>query len=267
MFFILSKIGEFFVTPLHVALSLAAVGAALSFTRFAAKGRVLAALGVTALLLLSFTTLGELLLYPLENRFPQVADDAPAPDGIVVLGGAIDENLSRLRGGAALTEAGERVVAMVELARRYPAARLLFAGGSGRLFGAAGSEAEIVGRLLPQLGVEPGRVILEDSSRNTWENAVNALALARPAPGERWLLVTSASHMPRSMGIFRRVGFPVVAYPVNYHTGLRPPFSVRMRAADELKLVDIAAHEWVGLLAYRLTGKTDALFPEPEPGR
>lgn len=263
MFFILSKIGEFFVAPLNIGIFLAAVGVALSFTRFAAKGRIVAALGVATLLLLSFTSLGELMLYPLENRFPQVADDAPAPDGIVVLGGAIDENLSRLRGGAALTEAGERVIAMVELARRYPAAKLLFAGGSGRLFDAAGSEAEIVGRLLPRLGVEPGRIILEDSSRNTWENAVNALALARPAPGERWLLVTSASHMPRSMGIFRRVGFPVVAYPVNYHTSQRLPFGVRSHPSDELKLVDIATHEWVGLVAYRLTGKTDALFPEP----
>ncbi|OAI31815.1 hypothetical protein A1351_00255 [Methylosinus sp. R-45379] len=263
MFFILSKIGEFFLAPLHVGVFLAAVGVALSFTRFAAKGRIVAALGVATLLLLCFTSLGDLMLYPLENRFPQVAEDAPAPDGIVVLGGAIDENLSRLRGGAAMTEAGERVTAMVELARRYPAAKLLFAGGSGRLFGAAGSEAEIVGRLLPRLGVEPGRIILEDSSRNTWENAVNALALARPAPGERWLLVTSASHMPRSMGIFRRVGFPVVAYPVNYHTGLRLPLGLRSHASDQLKLVDTATHEWVGLVAYRLTGKTDALFPQP----
>ncbi|WP_400765785.1 YdcF family protein [Methylosinus sporium] len=263
MFFILSKIGEFFVEPLHIALSIVALGVALCFTRFAARGRIVAALGVAALLLLCFTSLGDLMLYPLENRFPQIAEDAPAPDGIVVLGGAIDEKLSQARGGAALTEAGERVTAMAELARRYPAAKLLFAGGSGRLFEAAGSEAEIVGRLLPKLGVEPGRLILEDRSRNTWENAVNALALARPAPGERWLLVTSASHMPRSMGIFRRVGFPVVAYPVNYHTGLRLPIGLRSHAPDQLKLIDTATHEWVGLVAYRLTGKTDALFPAP----
>jgi len=263
MFFLISKIGEFFITPVHASLFLAALGVALCFTRFAAKGRLLAALGMTALLLLSFTSIGELMLYPLENRFPQLADDAPEPDGIIVLGGAVDERLSHLRGRAALTEAAERVTAMVELARRYPKARLVFTGGSGALFDSGASEAEVVGGLLPELGVEPGRTLLENSSRNTWENAVNSLELVRPAPGERWLLVTSASHMPRSMGIFRRVGFPVVAYPVNYHTGQRPPLGPRMRATDTLKLVDSAAHEWIGLVAYHLTGKTDALFPAP----
>lgn len=264
MFFILSKIGEFFITPAHAGLFLTALGVALLFTRFAKKGRALAAVGMIALLVMSFSPLGAFLALPLENRFPPPPDDAPAPDGIIVLGGSVDEYVSRTRGRTTLNDAAERLTALVELARRYPRARLVFTGGTAALLGSPFSEAEVAERFFREMGVEPGRVVYEARSRNTWENAVYTRDLVAPKPFERWLLVTSAMHMPRSIGIFRRIGFPAVAFPVDYRTsGGAAEWSPHKNAPEMLKLVDFAAHEWIGLAVYRLTGKTDALFPAP----
>ena len=86
----------------------------------------------------------------------------------------------------------------------------------------------------------------------------------KPKSGERWLLVTSAHHMPRSVGIFRGAGFAVEAFPVDYRTrgaiDLLRPFST---LGDGLRRTDTAMREWVGLAIYRLTGRSDSLFPAP----
>jgi uncharacterized SAM-binding protein YcdF (DUF218 family) len=111
------------------------------------------------------------------------------------------------------------------------------------------------------------RVIAEDRSRNTVENAEFSKALAKPQPGERWLLVTSAYHMPRAIGIFREAGFDVEPYPVDWRTSgsgdaLRPFPTV----GDGLRRTDTAVREWVGLLVYWLMGMSSELFPAPVPG-
>ncbi|MBI1867611.1 MAG: YdcF family protein [Methylocystis sp.] len=264
MFFILSKIFDFLLAPAHLGLFVTGLGTALCFTRFARGGRRLAALGAFALLIMSFSPLGYFIAMPLENRFPPAPDDIGPPDGIVVLGGSIDEDLSMLRGRTTFNDAAERLTAAVALARRFPVARLVFTGGAAKLGGSSFSEAEAAGRFWRDMGIGRERIICEARSRNTWENALFTRDLVKPQPGERWLLVTSAMHMPRSIGIFRQVGFPVIAYPVDYHTGGRWfEWSLPRKAPDALKIVDLAAHEWFGLLAYRLTGKTNALFPAP----
>jgi uncharacterized SAM-binding protein YcdF (DUF218 family) len=140
----------------------------------------------------------------------------------------------------------------------------VFTGGTAALRGSPFSEAEVAGRFFRDMGVDPGRVVLEARSRNTWENAVFTRDLVAPRPTERWLLVTSAMHMPRVIGIFRQVGFPVIAYPVDYRTsGQWFEWTLHKNAPEMLRLVDLAAHEWFGLFVYRLIGKTDALFPAP----
>ena len=186
------------------------------------------------------------------------------PTGIVVLGGALDEDLGSARGTPSLNEAAPRLTAGVELARKYPDARLVFTGGSASLSGAGRDEAEGVRALWLALGVPAARITLESKSRNTYENATMTRAIVQPRPGERWLLVTSAAHMPRSVGIFRRVGWPVIAYPVDYRTfGDARDDKPTTEALDSFRRLDVALHDWVGLIAYRVTGKTDALFPAP----
>jgi uncharacterized SAM-binding protein YcdF (DUF218 family) len=129
MFFILSKTLGFFALPSNLVATLAALGVVLMFTRFRRAGRMLATLGVVLLLLAGLSPLGNILIYPLEQRFPPWDAARGAPAGIVVLGGAISPDVSAAHGTPALTEAAERLTAVAELARQYPAARIVYSGG------------------------------------------------------------------------------------------------------------------------------------------
>ena len=145
----------------------------------------------------------------------------------------------------------------------HPEARILFTGGWGRLLPGAVSEAEIAGRFFNESGIDPGRVLLEDRARDTYENALLGKRLADPKPGEQWVLVTSAMHMPRAVGVFRAQGWNVIPYPVDYRTTGDYRLALRFSIAGGLTTLNLAAKEWLGLVAYRLMGWTNTLFPAP----
>jgi uncharacterized SAM-binding protein YcdF (DUF218 family) len=267
MFFILSKVLGFFAIPSNLVIALGLFGVLLLATRLARIGRRLTIASLIALAVIGISPLGNALIIPLEQRFPPWDDTRGPPDGIVVLGGAITPDVSAARNDVALNEAAERVTAAVALARRYPDARMIYSGGTGALIFPEGSEAASAVRIFESLGIPHARIIAEEQSRNTVENAVFSMLLAMPQPGERWLLVTSGYHMPRAMGVFRQAGFPVEAYPVDWRTrgpqDVLRPFST---LSGGLERADTAAREWVGLLVYWLTGRTGALFPGPLEG-
>src|SRR6516165_3142549 len=249
MFFPLSKILGFFAIPSNLVVSVGILGLLLLPTRFARAGRVLAFASLIVLAILGLSPAGNALILPLEERFPRWDATRGAPDGIIVLGGAISPDVSTARD---------------EVARRYPDVRIVFSGGSGALIYDEGAEAPLALRLLESLGIPRARITLEDRSRNTVENAVFSKAIVQPKPGERWLLVTSAHHLPRAVGVFRKAGFPVEAYPVDWRTrgaddALRPFATV----GDGLRRSDTAVREWVGLAIYWLTGRSSELFPGP----
>ena len=264
MFFIASKIFWFVAEPVSLAIVVGVLGILLGFTRFARAGRALMAGAIIALAAGLLTPLGALLLGPLEERFPRPPGDIPPPAGIIVLGGALDTEKSEARGEVYFSPDAARMIAGIELARRYPTARLVFTGGSAGLLGERPPEAISARKLWLSLGVPAERMTFEAKSRNTWENALFTRDLVKPKPGETWLLVTSAWHMPRSVGIFRHLGFDVIPYPVAYRTfGDERDFLQPTQMFDKVLMLDYSVREWVGLLAYRLAGKTDALFPAP----
>ena len=264
MFFPLSKILGFFAIPSNVVISIGVLGLLLLPTRLARAGRALAFASLIVLAILGLSPAGNALIIPLEERFPRWDATRGAPDGIIVLGGAISPDVSAAHDDVALNEAAERLTVAAELARRYPAARILFSGGSGALIYDEGAEAAFALRLLEDLGIPRERIMLEDRSRNTVENAVFSKALAHPRPGERWLLVTSAHHLPRAIGVFRKVGFPVEAYPVDWRTrGINDVLRPFATVGDGLRRSDTAVREWVGLAVYWVTGRSSALFPGP----
>jgi uncharacterized SAM-binding protein YcdF (DUF218 family) len=180
-----------------------------------------------------------------------------------VLGGGIGADLSRDRGAPVVNSSAGRVIALAKLARQFPGARIVYSGGSADLLPNGAKEADVLGPLVDDLGVPRARVMLESRSRNTAENAVFSKAIADPKPGERWLLVTSASHMPRAIGCFRRASFPVEAYPVDWHTFRHPRFYPSLSPVDGLQRTDFAVHEWLGLFIYWATGRTSEFFPRP----
>ena len=264
MFFTASKIFWLVAEPVSLSIFIGLLGIVLLFTRFARAGRALMAGAVIALAAGLLTPLNTVILRPLENRFPQPPADLPPPTGIIVLGGAVETARSQAHGQVFLSADAARMTTGVELARRYPNARLVYTGGSGSFLREDLAEAISARELWLALGVPAGQMSFEAKSRNTWENAVFTRDLVKPKPGETWLLVTSAWHMPRSVGIFRRVGFPVVPYSVAYRTfGDERDFEMSDSMVDKVAKLDLGVREWIGLTAYWLTGKTDALFPPP----
>ena len=264
MFFALSKILGFFASLSNTFIAIGLVGVLLMPTRYARAGRRLAVASLLLLAIAGYSPLGNALMLPLEQRFPPWDASRGAPDGIIVLGGALGPGMSEARGTPALDEAAERLTVMAGLARRYPSARIVYSGGSGLLFSREGAEADFAVPLLESFGIARERIVAESRSRNTAENAAFTKELVKAKPGERWLLVTSAYHMPRSIGIFRAAGFPVEAYPVDWRTrgseDLWRPFGT---LGDGLRRTDTAVREWVGLLAYWMTGRSSEPFPGP----
>jgi uncharacterized SAM-binding protein YcdF (DUF218 family) len=264
LFFFLSKTLGIMLLPTNFLIGIGLFGAILLATRFASLGRKLMVVSLLVLAISGFSPLGNLVLYPLESRFPPWDAARGAPDGIVVLGGSIEADLSVAHDTAAFSAAAGRLIEAAALAHRYPNARVIFSGGSANLISPDAKEADYAAAVFEHLGVSRERLTMERRSRNTQENAEFSKAIAAPKSGERWLLVTSAYHMPRSVGLFRKAGFAVEPYPVDWRTGKGADILMFSPVAIEgLQRTDIGIREWIGLAAYWATGKIDDLLPGP----
>jgi uncharacterized SAM-binding protein YcdF (DUF218 family) len=260
--FVLSKILWMLAAPSVALLFLAWVGLLLVLWRLRA-GFICLFIALGTYSGIALLPVGSLLLTPLENRFPTVRTLPANIDGIIVLGGAVRPDISQARGIPTLNGDAERMTALAYLARQYPNARLAFTGGNGLILHGTMAEADVAREIFTELGVDQSRIIYERQSRTTYETAIDLKALVKPQPGQHWLLVTSAWHMPRSVGLFRQAGWPVLAYPVAYQTRPSLSFALDETFPQRLEMVDIATHEWVGLTVYWLLGRTSALFPGP----
>lgn len=266
MFFVLSKIAWVVLTPSNLLVAAGVVGALLFTGRLPRLGRSLLIGAFAGFFILGFSPAANWAMAALENRFPRPELTAVADvDGIIVLGGATRTDVSKARGTLDLNEAAERIVAIPALARRFPKARIILTGGSAALFGDPASEADLMIAALASIGVDRARLVREGSARNTFENATETFARIQPKAGETYLLVTSAFHMPRAVGAFRQAGWTgLLPYPVDFRTqGAADRWRPFAAASNGLKRFDTAAREAVGLLAYWLTGRTEALFPLP----
>jgi uncharacterized SAM-binding protein YcdF (DUF218 family) len=265
LFFALSKTLGIMLLPTNFLIGIGVLGVLLLATRLASLGRKLLVASILLLAICGFSPLGSWLLYPLEQRFPPWDAARGAPDGIIVLGGSIDADISAVHRAPVVRGAADRIIAAAALAHQYPNARILFSGGSGSLISNDQREADYAASLFESLGIAKDRLIMERNSRNTQENAEFSKALAAPKSGERWLLITSAYHMPRSVGLFRKVGFAVEPYPVDWRVGGREDLvNFRIFSVEGLANVEVSAREWIGLAAYRITGKTSEFFPGPD---
>jgi uncharacterized SAM-binding protein YcdF (DUF218 family) len=262
--FTVSKILSPLADPRSLAFLVLALGVLLLWTPWRRFGRLLATLAVLVAAVLIAVPAGEWLLKPIEARFSRPLTMPEKVDGIVVLGGDFDAKLATERGPLSPGRNGApRLMAAADLARHYPNAKIVFAGGSGNLFDQQTREADIAAKILLTLGVDLSRVVFDRNSRNTYENALNAFRLVLPKPDETWVLVTSASHMPRAVGCFRRIDWNILPYPVDYWTHVDPPGPGQLRFDGGMRVLERAMREWIGLGAYYMMGRTDALFPKP----
>ena len=267
MFIYLSKVVWFFLQPTSLLIALVALGAFALWLQWTRTAKRLVGIAAIGLVTAAYSPVGNWLFLPLEERFPRPALSAIAePAGIIVLGGALNPLIGKSRGVVAVNEAAERFIAGAELLRKFPNAKFVFTGGGAAMLLPDTAEAEGVKSLLfPALGLPADRLILESKSRNTYENAVFTKELLAPKVNERWILVTSAFHMPRAVACFRKAGFTLIPWPVDYRTrGMEDLTLFFAQPSEGLKRVDKGMREWIGLLAYWLSGKTDSLFPGPK---
>lgn len=261
LLFWLSKILWTVIAPGSLLLILVLLGWLLLVRGATRKAKWVLGFAAFAMLLISLVPLGDWLLAPLEARFPANPPLPARVDGIIVLGGAEDGALSAAWNQAEVNASAGRFLASLALARRYPAARLLFSAGSGSLSHQKIKGADVAKRLYLEQGLAPSRLILEGHARNTVENAVLGRALVKPAPGEVWVLVTSAAHMPRAVGVFCNAGWPVLPYPVDHATLPGQSFRIDYGLAGNLDGLAMGIKEWVGLAWYYVIGRTGGLFP------
>lgn len=259
----LSELIHFLSVPSNAIASFAVVSLALLAIRPSA-GRILALIALATLAVCALSPLGNMLLTPLEQRFPEMQYPDQNIEGIIVLGGSYDSVSHSYASVIVLDEDTAPMAVMANLARRYPRAKIIFSGGTHPTSGPGPDEASIVKGYFESLGIAGRRIFLEDKSLTTEENAKFTARMLQPSPTSRWLLVTSAYHMPRAMGAFRKAGFDVLPFSTGERThGWYQLWRPSSTATENLRRLDTAVHEWIGLFAYRLLGYSDSWFPGP----
>jgi uncharacterized SAM-binding protein YcdF (DUF218 family) len=263
MAFALSKLLWSLLSPGSLLVLLLLLGLALNASNnvtFVKTGRALSLFVGLCFALLALLPVGEWALIPLENRFSFVPQEQI--DGIIVLGGDENTKISETRGMPTALDSVRRYVTFADMARRYPDARLVFSGGSASLRPHEHVlDSDVARDFLSDIGVPTENMTFEKTSRNTYENAVFSADIVRPDPSQKWLLVTSAWHMTRAIGCFRKAGWNVYPAPTGYFTTGNYHLKLGLGFAEELHLLSRAVHEYVGLVAYYLMGRTSALWP------
>lgn len=248
----------FLFSPTQLIVAALLLGGLLLLAGWRRSGRVLFLAGALGLLAFGILPGGAWLAAALEARYPRPQQLPDRVAGIVQLGGAERVALSARVGGPELNAAADRYFVTLELARRYPLARVVFTG-NGRdrpEQGIEGGEIAIARQLHAAAGLEPPRLVFEERARDTCENARRTRALVRPQPDEHWLLVTTAMHLPRAMACFRAAGWNVIPYAADRRAAPGPLEAASFRVGENLVLADEALHEWLGLAYYRLSGRT-----------
>jgi len=259
--FLLSKLFWLVAQPLSLAFLLIAFSLLAGLFGWRRLRGLSAFLAALILFVTLFTSSGTVLLQELEARFPRPQEPAAA-SCMIVLGGGFETEVTTGRGGYELNQAGDRFTEMLRLALVHPQARILVSGGDGSLSGRYEGDAAVSERFLQAFGVDPARLVKEDASRTTFENVTNTKALLEQNGLSDCLLITSAFHMPRAIGLFRKAGIPVIPWPADYRTSgdVKLGFDFTQPSLNAQQTTT-ATREWIGLLAYYLTGRTDALYP------
>jgi uncharacterized SAM-binding protein YcdF (DUF218 family) len=251
----ISKAVWFLVRPGNLLLLVLLAGTLVAWLRPGRGGRIWLTPVSALLLFATFAPVYSWIARPLEARFPLPASLPAQIDGILVLGGIVQRPIADERGVLAVSEAAERLMVPAALALQYPGARLVITG--------RGEDHQALAAWFSDIGLGRDRIEYETAARNTFENAVFSHRRVQPGPDEVWLLVTSAQHMPRAMGVFRKLGWPVLPYPVDYQTAGPDTLTDWPDVAGNLAGIGVTLKEWAGLLAYYLLDRTDELWPAP----
>ena len=263
LFFWVSKLVWLIISPDSLLVILSVAGFALLYKGIYKAAKAVLGFVVFVMLAIALFPVGEWLLYPLESRFEANPKLPEKVDGVIVLSGAESAYRSSLWHQVELGDAAERDFVFMRLMKAYPDAEHVFTGGTGSMTRQQYKAADVARKLFEELGFDTTKITFETASKNTYENAKYTGELVKPESSEKWILVTTAYHMPRSVGIFEKSGWPVIAYPVDHYTHPDNLLRIHIDFSGNLNVLKHAVKEWVGLTAYYLTGKTTAFIPGP----
>ena len=258
MFFYLSKIIGTILSPLNFILLLLAAGVFLLFLKRPRAGTFLAALSFIAFLIFGILPTGHNMLVLLENKYARPAEMPDWVNVIFVPGGSFETSISEGRGMPSLNDSADRITDAIALANKHLYAMLIFSGGNASLLKKERTESEDAAQFFHDLGFASDRVLYEDQSRNTYENIKFTRDLFTPLPDEKWVVVTSAYHMPRTLAVMKNLKWQgdIIPYPSDYRTDgkfrwIPENFNILGNMYDS----HVAIHEYLGLAAYYMGGK------------
>jgi uncharacterized SAM-binding protein YcdF (DUF218 family) len=260
-FFYSSKFIWMVISPDSLFVFLLLVTACLLFWGYHVYARRILVGLTIAVVFLSLFPVGSWMLYPLESRFKHNPELPAQIDGIIVLGGSIDSETSSAWQQLEINYSGERLTSFIELARRYPEAQLIFTGGNASVNRGKPTEASILNLHLHKLGLAFERIQFENQAKNTAENAYYTHQMVNPSSDSKWLLITTAFHMPRSIGVFCQNNWPIIPYPIDHQTNPDKLLDIDFALLEHAINFQKAVHEWTGLIAYYLTGRISDIFP------
>jgi len=267
LFFWLSKLAWMIIRPDFLLVAFAVMGMLFLFSGAEKRAKWILGCVVLSMLVITVVPLGTIFLAPLEHRFSTNPVLPEKVDGVIMLGGAENNFLTHMWHQPEINDADDRYIGFARLVRAYPDAVHLFTGGSASPMHQEWKDANTARQVFMDMGLDISGMIFENQSRNTYENGLFAKNMVQPEPGQTWVLVTTAAHVPRSVGVFNRLGWPVIPYPVDHYTRPDRKFGLGLNFSRNLGRLVTAATEWTGLAAYYITGKTDTLFPSAVSGR
>lgn len=261
--FLASKLFWLLAQPLSLVFILLVLSFLFATIGWRRLYRFLSGLAATLLFLTLFTSAGAVLLQGLEDRIPRPASLPADLSCIIILGGSFENEVIAKRGGMEFNQAADRFVEGLRLAQSHPSARILVSGGDGSFSGTYDGDAQTSKTFFTTFGIAPERLIREDQSRTTFENAANTKQLLEENGLSNCALITSAFHIPRSVGLFRKLGIDVTPWPTDYRTSGNVSLGLDFSQPSlNAQLTTTAMREWTGLLAYFITGRTHVLFPQ-----
>lgn len=262
LFFYISKLTWLLVSPDSLLLVLIILSLVLLNVGKTKLAKFILSTASGFLIIIAFFPVGEWLLYPLESRFQTEPSLPDKVDGIIVLSGAENAELSHTWNQVELNAAVERDLTFIILGKQYPNAKHIFTGGSGSLTKQEYKGADVAKQLFEKLSFDTTKIIFERKSRNTYENIIYSKDLVKPKKNENWVLITTGWHMPRSVGIFCKAEWPVIPYPVDHQSNKENLFRIDFDLANNLHELKTAIKEWLGLFAYYISGKTTSFLPK-----
>ena len=261
LFFWVSKLGWYIISPFNfIFILLIAVWMFLFFKK-QRSGYILLSCIIIFLILIAFIPIGKILIAPLEKRFETNPDLPKTVGGIIVLCGSMDPILSNLWNQEEIHGSVERELSFISLAKIYPEAKLIYTGGSSSFLHQELKEADIAKYFFLNQGIDVSRIVFERNARNTYENAILSMNRTHVDTNKPWILITSAYHMPRSVGIFCKLGWNIIPYPVDHRTRPQGNIIFDYNLAGHMSNLGLAIHEWLGLVIYYFTGKSSDIFP------